>query len=75
MTSAYYAPLVLAPMVIVAPGEYVTRCGETVTVTAASARHEHGCVGQYPNEVREAWHRSGRIFANMETQNDIVRAL
>lgn len=75
MTSAYFAPLVLASIVIVTPGEYVTRCGETVNVTAASTRHDHGCVGQYPNGVREAWHRSGRIFASMETQNDIVRAL
>lgn len=74
MTSAYFAPLVLAPIVIVTPGEYVTRCGETVSVSTTSSRHDFGCVGHYQNGVRERWHRSGRIFAGMETANDIVRA-
>jgi len=75
MTSAYYAPLVTKPDVISAPGEYVARSGEVVTITVASSRHDHGCIGTYGNGIADRWHKSGRIFAGMESGNDIVRAV
>jgi len=70
--SAYFAPLVLEPVVIDSPGKYRTRCGETVEITASSRRHDLGCKGCYANGVRESWHKSGRIFATQLTANDIV---
>lgn len=73
MKSAYFAPLVVLPVIVAEPGNYVTRCGETVSVSAVSWRNDFGCTGLYSNGVRERWHRSGRIFAGQETANDIVR--
>lgn len=74
-TSAYFAPLVLLPTVIAAPGQYRTRCGETVTVETVPPgirHHAHDCHGSYANGTREAWHRSGRLYAGPECVNDIV---
>jgi hypothetical protein len=73
MSSAYFAPLVTAPIVITDPGQYVTRGGEVVMVNKVSQKNDFGCRGQYQNGVRERWHRSGRIFAGQESMNDIVR--
>lgn len=72
MSSAYFAPLVTKPVLIAAPGQYVTRCGEAVTIVKASSKHDFGCVGSYENGTPERWHKSGRIFAGIETENDIV---
>lgn len=75
MNSAYFAPLVTLPTVIDGPGAYVTRCGETVLIDAASSKHCFGCRGVYENGgIADSWHRSGRILASRETANDIVRA-
>lgn len=73
--SAYFAPLVTAPVMIDAPGRYQTRCGETVSVEASSSKHDFGCVGHYPNGIAEKWHKSGRIFSDRETRNDIIAKL
>jgi len=73
MTSAYFAPLVLLPTVIDGPGVYETRAGETVVIHDSSPRHCFGCCGTYASGVAESWHRSGRVFASRETQNDIVK--
>lgn len=70
--SAYFAPLVLAPIIIDAPGQYVTRNGEVVHVARSSGKHDFGCAGTYSNNVREHWHKSGRLFASRETVNDVV---
>jgi hypothetical protein len=75
MASAYFAPLVNLPVIINGPGRYITRGGELVKVEVASWRNDFGCTGSYLNMVPEKWHRSGRIFAGMESKNDIVRAL
>lgn len=73
--SAYFAPLVILPVVITAPGEYVTRDGERVTISKASSLHDFGCTGTYaPSGETDHWHRSGRMFAGRESRNDIVRA-
>jgi hypothetical protein len=71
-SSGYFAPLVLLQEVITQPGNYVTRCGETVKVETASRKHQFACHGSYPNGISESWHRSGRILASRETDNDIV---
>jgi hypothetical protein len=70
--SAYFAPLVLLPVVVTAPGRYLTRCGEQVLVRRASSRHDFGCAGEYACGTREAWHRSGRLYAGIVSRNDIV---
>lgn len=72
-TKAWYASLVTKPDIITAPGEYVTRSGETVTVTDASRRHDFRCIGTYSNGIREGWHKSGRLYFGIESKNDIVR--
>ncbi|MDP9897392.1 hypothetical protein J2W32_006451 [Variovorax boronicumulans] len=72
MSSAYFCPLVTKPVVVVAAGHYVTRCGEVVTVSQVSTKHDFGCRGRYGNGTVEGWHKSGRIFAGIETANDIV---
>ena len=73
MSNTYFIPLFFIPVIIDAPGEYITRCGEVVQVTQSSHRHNFGCIGTYSNNVREKWHKSGRIFATQESANDVVR--
>lgn len=71
---AYFAPLVVMPDLITGPGKYVTRSGETVSVDAVSGHGgEFGCRGSYADGTRERWHRSGRLLASREMDNDIVR--
>lgn len=71
--SAYFASFVNLPVVVDEPGDYVTRCGETVTVSKASSRHDFGCVGTYANcGTEDRWHKSGRLQAGRESNNDIV---
>lgn len=69
---AYFAPLVLLPQVIKGPGQYLTRGGEIVTLTKVSDKNVFGNFGTYPSGEVDAWHRSGRLFAGQESQNDIV---
>lgn len=75
MTHAYFAPLVILPTVITEPGKYVTRCGETVTIERSSAKHDFGNRGFYGStdeRITEGWHRSGRVSASRESNNDVV---
>ncbi len=74
MTSAYWASFVTRPVVITSPGLYQTRSGEIVTVEEVSGRHDFGCRGRYAQGIREGWHKSGRLYANVESGNDIVGA-
>jgi len=69
----YFAPLVTLVTVIDAPGLYVTRAGVTVSLSSVSSRHDFGNLGSYPNGTAEGWHRSGRLYAGTQCQNDIVR--
>lgn len=74
MMSAYFAALVTLPVVINDTGEYITRSGERVSVHRASAHHDFGCSGEYlACGTAERWHKSGRINATSQTNNDIVR--
>ncbi|QIG65745.1 hypothetical protein phiOC_p080 [Ochrobactrum phage vB_OspM_OC] len=74
MAKAYFLPLVSLPVVIDESGEYVTRCGDVVTVTIVSTKHDMGCHGFYnAGGVSESWHKSGRLYAGTESFNDIVR--
>lgn len=80
MSSAYFAPLVPLPVLITEPGYYETRRGEKVLVIKVSAKHDFKCVGYYLNpqgrkEIKERWHKSGRLFANQLSKNDIVKRL
>lgn len=72
MSSSYFAPLVTLPTIVTAPGTYRARGGAIVTITTISARHDFGCLGTYADGVRDGWHRSGRLYATSESQNDIV---
>jgi hypothetical protein len=65
--------LVVQPVVIDGPGHYLTRAGEVVTIEKASAHHDFACVGVYPNQVQDSWHKSGRLYFGTESKNDIVR--
>lgn len=71
--SVYLWPLVTLPAVITEPGAYITRSGERVTVVCASQRHSFDCNGFYGSAIAESWHRSGRLYSNVESSNDIVR--
>jgi hypothetical protein len=73
MSSAYFASLVLLEVIIDAPGEYLTRSGEQVTIEKASSRHDFGCIGRYAGcGTQDRWHKSGRLFAGQLSGNDIV---
>lgn len=73
MRSNYFAPLIPLPVIIDEPGAYVARKGERVTVSLASAEHAFSCHGNYSGGVYETWHKSGRLHASTETENDIIR--
>lgn len=73
-SQAYFAPLVLLPVVITGPGQYFTRLGEPVTIKRVSTSHDRGCMGTYPCGTCDGWHKSGRLYAGIESGNDIVRA-
>lgn len=74
MGSSYFAPLVTLPILITHEGQYRTRKGDIVHVERISKRHDFGCVGYYGGTfIRERWHRSGRLSAYNETDNDIVK--
>lgn len=75
MTTAYFAPLVTLPVIVDEPGQYRTRCGEEVNITKVSKRHDLGCCGLYAEGTEEHWHKSGRIFANVTSWNDIVEKI
>lgn len=70
-------PHYLLPVLVEAPGPYLTRGGDIVRVKAvvgpgvftAWAR------GEYEDGTPEAWRTSGRIFQNIESPNDIVASL
>ncbi len=74
-SNGYIWPLVCRPIVITAAGDYLTRGGEVVSIQSLSSNNDFGCIGTYSTKQRERWHRSGRIFANVETPNDIVKAV
>lgn len=69
---AYFAPLVTKPVIITGPGQYKTRNGDIVTIHKVSRAHDFGCGGHYSDDTYDSWHKSGRIFATSESQNDIV---
>jgi len=58
------------PVVITGPGQYVTRGGELVTVTAV--RHNRAD-GHYSNGINEWWScRGGRVLPSSLSQNDVM---
>lgn len=75
MSSAYFAPLVLLPVIVTEPGRYQTRRGESVVIESVSRRHDFRCVGYYGEDILEGWHKSGRVLATSETDNDIVKKI
>jgi hypothetical protein len=74
MSSTYWAEFVTRPVIITEPGCYRTRGGDAVEITEVSReyRHQYGCVGTYPNGVRDRWHKSGRLYRYSLSLNDIV---
>lgn len=72
---AYFTGLAVLPVIVTAPGLYVTREGLVVQVDVAGGKAAaFDCTGAYPNGVREHWHRSGRLYFGQPSCNDIVRA-
>lgn len=76
MSSAAFAALVPLPVVIDAPGMYLSREGQRVRIETVSTKHDFGCIGHYPfrgvGTLKDAWHKSGRLYFGMECRNDIV---
>lgn len=72
MKTGYMSPLMSLPIIIAGPGKYLTRCGDLVVVESFGRVANFSCVGSYPDGVKESWHRSGRLFANVISDNDIV---
>lgn len=75
MSSADFRPLVTLPLVIDSPGEYLTRCGEIVLIDLVSTKHNFGCVGVYASGLLDRWHKSGRLYFDARSDNDIVQKL
>ncbi len=75
MDRSYFAPLVNKPIVITGPGTYRTRSGEAVEVHISSMEHAFACRGTYASGAMDFWHRSGRIYAHVESADDIVAAI
>jgi len=73
----YVYPLLFHPTIIDEPGEYLTRCGETVLIEhVSSSPVRFDCTGLYAGDGKsDCWHRSGRIFAGTESANDIVEKI
>jgi len=73
MTSPYFVPLISLPDIITESADYLTRAGEVVVIGEISKRHEFACVGHYRDQNKsDFWHKSGRLYAGVESQNDIV---
>lgn len=61
--------MMISPVIITEPGQYVTRCGETVTITVLSRKDAWG---HYSNGVEERWDVSGILLHFSESANDIM---
>lgn len=72
----WFASLVLLPTIIDGPGLYRTRGGETVRIIESSTRHAFACNGHYVCDgVYDKWHKSGRLYFEILSDNDIVQKL
>ena len=71
---AYMCPLIPLPTFITGLGKYLTREGELIVIDAVSDLNcsKFTCHGTYPDGCPDTWHRSGRLFANKKSMNDIV---
>lgn len=69
--AAYHMMHYTLPTVIDGPGEYVTRGGDTVTITRVSGNRAEG---KYSCGIAERWScRGGRVLPFYESRNDVVR--
>jgi hypothetical protein len=73
ISGAEFVSLITLPDVITQPGQYFTRAGEVVTVRRVSAKHDFGCRGIYSTGQADGWHKSGRLYFGILSDNDIVR--
>ncbi len=67
---SYFSPCL--PVIITAPGKYLTRCGEIVEITNTDARGQLGCAGTYPCGLKDRWNKSGRLYYSTLSSNDII---
>lgn len=72
MSAADFAGFVALPVVIDSPGRYLTRSGEAIEIKHASLRHDFGCRGRYTTGQTDKWHKSGRLYFSILSDNDIV---
>lgn len=75
MSKSDFSSLVMLPIVIDVPGQYITRCNEIATIRAVSTWHDFGCVGRYASGTADAWHKSGRLHFWSLSDNDIMGKL
>ena len=71
-TACYLMAFAKFPRVINAPGKYLTRGGEIVTVDTVEPGMHTFYRGSYSCGIKESWHNTGRIFSRTDSQNDIV---
>jgi hypothetical protein len=71
--TATFTALMMLPVIIDAPGQYITRGGETVTIYMATDKNSFACSGFYSNEIGDSWHKSGRLYFHEQSANDIVK--
>lgn len=79
------AELLSLPTVIVAPGQYQTRCGETVTIDRVGRSASlpwwemdptsGWAFGHYDTGIPESWDVSGRVLPFSLSDNDILGKL
>lgn len=61
--------LIALPTVIIATGQYVTRCGDVVTIAHIN---KGWADGRHSNGIPEKWDVSGRLLPFSQSQNDII---
>lgn len=78
MTTFIVTSFLNRPQIITKPGEYLTRCGEIVTIKGISEKRGslgwQMAWGSYADGINESWEVCGAILPSQQTQNDIVSA-
>lgn len=67
-----FATFLTLPRFIDAPGDYLTRAGERVTITSVGRFATFDCRGAYSCGTPEGWNVTGRLYFGAESQNDII---
>lgn len=67
--------LMLLPVVVTRPGLYRTRAGAVVKIHSITERGTFRCHGEHDCGTPDRWSPSGRLFASLLSDHDLVQAL